>query len=90
MKSLSKAQTNTSILFGVLALAVVTIAPHAFAQESNPAGQGQQNGIPLGGNYGISTQQVSVDQGSAMGWSVGMASAAVATGVGMWSIVKRR
>ena len=86
---MSNAQTNTSILFGILALAIVTIAPHAFAQE-NPAGQGQQGGIPLGGNYGISTQQVQVDQGSAIGWSVGMASAAVATGVGMWSIVKRR
>jgi len=90
MKSLSKTQTNTSILFGVLAIvAVVTIAPHAFAQQ-NPAGQGQQNGIPLGGNYGISTQQVQVDQGQSLGWGVGMGTAAVATGVGMWSIVKRR
>ena len=89
MKTMSKNQTNTSML-GVLAIvAIVAIAPHAFAQQ-NPAGQGQQNGIPLGGNYGVTTQQVSVDQGQAFGWGVGMASAALATGVGMWSIVKHR
>ncbi len=80
---------QTSAVLGLLILvAIVAIAPHAFAQ-ANPAGVGQQGGIPLGGNYGITTQP-SPDQGQALGWGVGMAAAGLATGVGMWSIAKRR
>ncbi|HYL65771.1 MAG TPA: hypothetical protein VEU72_01305 [Nitrosopumilaceae archaeon] len=89
MKTLSKNQTNTSILCLLAIVVVVTIAPHAFAQQ-NPAGQGQQNGIPLGGNYGVTTQQIQPDQGQSLGWGAGIGAAALATGVGMWSIVKRR
>jgi hypothetical protein len=70
---------QTSAILGLLTLVViVTLAPHAFAQ---------QQGIPLGGPYG--TPQPT-DQGQALGWGVGMVTAAVVTGVGMWSIVKRR
>ena len=48
----SKLQTRPIVaLLSVLTfVAVVAISPHAFAQQ-NPAGQGQQNGIPLGSSY---------------------------------------
>ncbi|HJT10736.1 MAG TPA: hypothetical protein VJ771_08130 [Candidatus Nitrosotalea sp.] len=51
MKNINIKSKQTSVLFGVIAMvAIVTLSPQAFAQQ-NPAGQGQQNGIPLGSSY---------------------------------------
>ncbi len=78
---------QTSALLGLLTLVVIVIlAPHAFAQQ-NPAGQGQQGGIPLGGPYG--TPQPSSDQGMALGVSVGLATAAIVSGVEIWTAVRQ-
>lgn len=50
MKTLSDKVKPMAVL-GVLALvAIVAVTPLAFAQQ-NPAGQGQQGGIPLGSSY---------------------------------------
>jgi len=52
MKTLSDKAKPMAVL-GVLALvAIVAVAPNAFAQQTpSSSGQGQQNGIPLGSSY---------------------------------------
>ena len=100
-------QTNKTRSFALLSVltlfVIVTIAPHAFAQQ-NPAGQGQQNGIPLGSSYSGSGTSAAPSGGSsmaytdannpygpmaAMGWAAGLAIAGVLTGVGVWSAVRK-
>ncbi len=69
---------QTSLLLGVLAMvAVVTLVPHVFAQESatNPLGYTDQDN-PTGPMQPI-------------GWAAGMAIAGVMTGVGIWSAVRK-
>jgi hypothetical protein len=71
---------QTSAVLGLLILvAIVAIAPHAFAQ---------QQGIPLGGPYG--TPQPSPDQGMVLGVTVGLATAAAVSGIGIWTAVRKR
>ncbi|HJT10643.1 MAG TPA: plastocyanin/azurin family copper-binding protein [Candidatus Nitrosotalea sp.] len=69
------------------------------------AGQGQQNGIPLGASYQSNQGTTPTNPGSSVGytdadnpsgplqmagWGAGMAVAAILTGVGVWSSVRRR
>jgi len=56
MKSLSDKAKPMAVL-GILALvAIVAVAPNAFAQQTpSSSGQGQQNGIPLGSSYNAQT-----------------------------------
>ena len=97
---------HTTILLGAFAMvAIVALAPHAFAQESS-SGQGQQGGIPLGSSYSASagTQSQSSSLASLVGytdtdnpvgplqsvaWGVGLAVMGIMTGVGVWSAVRK-
>ena len=95
---------QTSTILGLLALvAIVNLAPHAFAQQ-NPAGQGQQNGVPLGGPYssngvapatsgGGSISYTDADNPygpmSTLGWAGGLVTAGVLSGIGVWSAVRK-
>jgi hypothetical protein len=90
MKTLSE-KTKPMAILGVLALvAIVTIAPHAFAQQGPSSyGQGQQGGIPLGSSYGQPNTPGYVDPNAASGWSVGLAAAAVMSGIGVWTAVRK-
>lgn len=104
MKTLSDKVKPMAIL-GVLALvAIVAVAPNAFAQQ-NPAGQGQQNGIPLGSSYnaqtgtqssGTSASGVTYNDSdnpygplSGMAWAAGLAIAGVMSGIGAWTAVRK-
>ena len=88
MKTIGTKQT--SLLLGTIALvAIVTLSSHAYAQE-NPAGVGQQNGIPLGAPYGTGGQETSTAGSDAMvGWSTGIVVIGIMTGVGVWSAVRK-
>ena len=78
---------QTSAILGVLSLvAIVTLAPHAFAKQGpSSAGQGQQGGIPLGPPY----NPQSVDPNAIYAWSAGLVVVAIMTGVGIWSAVRK-
>jgi len=76
------------------------------SQIAQQSGQGQQGGIPLGSSYAPSTPQpttTSVPSGvtyndsdnpygplSGMAWAAGLAVAAVLSGIGVWTAVRRR
>ncbi len=63
------------------------------APASNQSGVGQQGGIPLGTPYTApATTTASNPYGSleSIGWGVGMAIAAIMTGIGVWSAGRRR
>ena len=91
MKTIQIKSKQTSILLGVIAMvAIVTLSPHAFAQQ-NSAGQGQQGGIPLGSSYGSNSLPPSVPtpQDSVMGWAAGITIASVMSGIGAWTAVRK-
>jgi len=91
MKTLSNKAKPMAVL-GVLALvAIVTLTPHAFAQQGpSSSGQGQQNGIPLGASYGNQPNTPGyADPNAVYGWSAGLAVAAVMSGVGIFTAVRK-
>ncbi len=82
---------QTSAILGVLTLvAIVALSPHAFAQQGpSSSGQGQQGGIPLGGNYGVTTQSPASPDAVVAAWGTMIAVVAVMSGVGIWSAVRK-
>ena len=94
-----------AVLLGVLALAsFVAMSPQTFAQQ-NPAGQGQQGGVPLGGPYsgcGIQTAPALsggsieyTDSNNPTGplepvaYGSGFAVVAIMSGIGIWAAVRK-
>jgi hypothetical protein len=105
MKTSSDKSKQMAVL-GVLALvAIVAVAPHAFAQQGpSSSGQGQQNGIALGSSYNAPAGTPSTSSGpgiaytdadnpagplQGMGWAAGMVIAGVLSGVGVWTAVRK-
>jgi len=82
---------QSSAILGVLTLvAIVALSPHAFAQQSpSSSGQGQQSGIPLGGNYGVTTQTPSSPDASTAAWGSMIGIVAVISGVGVYTIARK-
>jgi plastocyanin len=56
-------------------------------QIAQQSGQGQQGGIPLGTP---TTSPQPVDQGQMTGWTAGLVVAAIMSGIGIWTAVRRR
>lgn len=82
---------QSSVILGVLTLvAIVALSPHAFAQQGpSSAGQGQQSGIPLGGNYGVTTQSPPTPDASMAAWGMMIGVVAVTSGVGVYTIARK-
>ena len=79
---------QTGILLSILTfVAVATVFPHALAQGPSSSGQGQQGGIPLGSPYG---QQSNPDPNVVYAWSAGIAVAAIMSGIGVWTAVRKQ
>jgi hypothetical protein len=67
-----------------------TFSPHVFAQQGpSSSGQGQQNGIPLGGNYGITAQPPATPEATIAGWATMIAITAIMSGIGVYTAVRR-
>ncbi len=62
------------------------------APATSQSGVGQQGGIPLGSSYGSTPlpPTAPTPDESSIGWGAGMAVAAIMTGIGVWSAVRRR
>lgn len=82
---------QTSAILGVLTLvAIVALSPHAFAQQGpSSSGQGQQSGIPLGGNYGVTTQSPATPDAMTAAWGAMIGVVAITSGVGVYTIVQK-
>ena len=81
---MSKITTNkqgTGVLLGILALAAIgTFAQHAFAQQDEHAQVVQQLGMTTSNDPSGPLQS--------MGWTAGMAVAAVMAGIGVFTAVR--
>ena len=91
MKTLSEKAKPIAILGVLVLVAIVTVAPHAFAQQGpSSSGQGQQSGIPLGAPYGNQPNTPGyVDPNAAYTWALGLGIAGVMSGIGAWTAVRK-
>jgi len=110
MSTIDFRSRQTSILLGIIVMtAIVALSPHAFAQNysnniqqggaqiAQQAGQGQQNGIPLGtptntqytlGSGGIQ-EPSTAGSDPTPAYATGIGVIAVMSGIGVWSAVRK-
>lgn len=113
MNTINVRSRQASILLGVIVMtAIVALSPHAFAQYqqnytqqiqqggnqiAQQAGQGQQNGIPLGAptNTQYTLGSGGIQEPSTAGsdptpaYATGIAVIGVMSGIGIWSAVRK-
>lgn len=90
MNTMNVKSKEASILLGVMAtVAFVTLAPHAFAQSVTGTDQSTTS-TDQSNPIGYTDQDSPYGPLQMPAWGAGLAIAAVMSGIGVWSAVRRR